>query len=205
MRIKKSIFILFVFGIPFLLGTGLVGYWYWTTRLEKKALLPTFGKVPEFSLTSEDNRNITHRDFLGKVSIVDFVFTQCGGACPMMSAKMSELQQVFSSDPRIQFISFSVDPETDSPSVLQEYANQYHAIQGKWIFLTGDKNQIYQLTKEGFHLGLDIEGNDAIIHSQKFVLVDHHRAIRGYYDSDDEEAMKNLLRDTKILSGKIYP
>ena len=117
---------------------------------------------------------------------------------------MSELQQTLVNEPRIYFVSFSVDPETDSPDVLTQYAKQYGAIKGKWVFLTGDKKDIYQLTREGFHLGLEVEGSEeeTIIHSQKFVLVDSHAQIRGYYDSEDDESMKLLIRDAKRLATK---
>jgi protein SCO1 len=202
MRLHRSFFVLTIFVIPLLLGIAVVGYWYWTTRVEQKTLLPVFGSVPQFSLTTEDNRSFTDKELRGKISVIDFIFTECAGACPMMSGKMQEMQQHFAENPHIQFVSFSVDPETDTPSVLREYGQRFNSIHDKWTFLTGDKQQIYRLTKEGFHLGLDIEGDNAIIHSQKFVLVDHNGVIRGYYDSEDDEAMNSLLRDATILSRK---
>ncbi|MBI3765081.1 MAG: SCO family protein [Ignavibacteriales bacterium] len=203
MGIKKTALVFCIFGIPFLLGISIVGYWYYTTRVEQRILLPNFGTVPEFSLTSEDNHPVSRNALLGKVSVVDFIFTQCAGACPLMSSKMSELQEVLFVDNNVQFISFSVDPETDTPGVLSEYAKQYNATKGRWLFLTGKKVDIYQITKQGFHLGLDVEGDNAIIHSQKFVLIDHQGAIRGYYDSEDDQAIKNLIRDAHILARRI--
>ncbi len=200
---QKAFFLTIIFFIPFLLGVGIVGYWYWTSRIEKKSLLPDFGTVPEFSLTSEQNQTVTRKQLLGKVSIMDFIFTECAGACPVMTMKMNDLQKVVRTEPAIQLLSVSVDPETDTPDVLKKYAGNHDAITGKWIFLTGRKESIYNLTKEGFHLGLDIEGENAIIHSQKFVLVDYRGEIRGYYDSDDDDAMKNLIRDALVLSRKV--
>ena len=205
MKNKKQFFVVLIFILPLVFGLSIVGYWFWTTRVEKNTLLPSYGSVPEFSLTAETDCAVTRDNLLGKISIVDFIFTQCAGACPVMSSKMSGMQQMLLNDPHIQFVSFSVDPETDTPGVLRQYARQYGAITGKWILLTGNKQQIYRLSKEGFHLGLDIEGDSAIIHSQKFVLVDHHGVIRGYYDSEDEEAMKTLLRDAGVLSAKASP
>jgi len=200
---QKQIFISIIFFIPFLLGVGIVGYWYWTSRVEKKTLLPNFGTVPAFILTSERHRTITQKELVGKVSIMDFIFTDCGGTCPVMTMKMGDLQKVVRNEPAIQLISVSVDPVTDTPDVLRKYADDHEAIADKWIFLTGGKDSIYALTKEGFHLGLDIEGDNAIIHSQKFVLVDYRGEIRGYYDSDDEEAMKSLIRDALALAKKV--
>ena len=199
---KKALVTSAIFGLPLLLGISILGYWYFTMRIENKVLLPMYGNVPEFSLTSQSNSLISQNDLKGKISIVDFIFTQCAGTCPMMSMKMSELQITLMKNQRVQFISFSVDPENDTPETLSEYAKQYHAGE-RWILLTGNKKDIYDITKQGFHLGIDIEGENAIIHSQKFVLVDNNGVIRGYYDSEDDEAMKNLLRDANILSGKI--
>jgi protein SCO1 len=194
-----------IFGIPFILGIAIVSYWYVSNRLEKKVLLPTFGTVPDFRLTSEEGAAVSRRQLLGKITIADFIFTQCAGACPVMSSKMAELQQTFLSDGHTQFVSFSVDPETDTPDVLHQYGKQYGSVRGKWLFLTGDRGAIERLTREGFHLGLDIEGDSAIIHSQKFVLIDQEAAIRGYYDIDDSDAVASLLRDTRILSRRIEP
>ena len=203
MATQKKLFITIIFFVPFLLGVGIVGYWYWTSRVEKKMLLPNYGAVPEFSLTSEQKQNVTQKNFSGKVNIIDFIFTDCAGACPVMSTKMADMQKVLLREPAVQFISISVDPATDTPNVLKRYGEQYGAIPDKWIFLTGDKDSIYALSKQGFHLGLDIEGDNAIIHSQKFVLVDYRGEIRGYYDSDDDEAMKNLVRDALALAKKV--
>ena len=202
MNKKKSFFIGIIFIVPLVLGISIVGYWYWTTRVDKQVMLPIFGEVPPFSLTAEDSSTTTNQKFIGKVSIIDCIFTQCAGACPMMSGKMSELQQTFHNDSRIQFISISVDPENDTPPVLTQYAAQYGAVKGKWTFLTGSKMTIFKLITDGFHLETASDTN-GISHSQKFVVVDQRGAIRGYYDSEDADAMKILVRDAEALSSKI--
>ena len=173
---------------------------YWGSSAE--AELPVVSRVPAFSFQSEERREFTRNDLEGKVTIADFIFTSCAGTCPMMSTSMRSLQDELAQDSVVQFVSFSVDPETDTPEALEAYARGYGATKGKWIFLTGDKKEIYALTREGFHLGLDTEGEDAVIHSQKFVLVDARADIRGYYDSDDPEAMQRLVSDARRLAGK---
>lgn len=203
MRKKQVLYLSLILLVPFFLGTTVVVYWYVTTLEEKASMLPMLGEVPKFSLTSEANQQVTRADFLGKITIADFIFTSCAGTCPMMSTKMAELQQKTLNDSHIQFISFSVDPETDTPDVLTRYAKQYNAVSGKWRFLTGDKALIYRITRDGFHLGLDAEGEDAIIHSKKFVLIDSRGSIRGYYDSEDEGALKKLVLDAHRLSESI--
>lgn len=165
--------------------------------------LPVVSRVPEFSFVTEARAPFTRSGLEGKVTIADFIFTSCAGTCPMMSTKMASLQEKLAGDHQIQFVSTSVDPLTDTPEALAAYGKGYGAIPGKWIFLTGDKKEIFSLVREGYHLGLDTEGDDAIIHSQKFVLVDAQANIRGYYDSEDEEAMTHLVRDARSLAGKI--
>ena len=203
MMSKKTITLLAIFGIPLLTALTFTGYLFYTTFKKEKSTLSVLGTVPEFSFTTEDSLPYSRNDLLGKVTIVDFIFTQCAGACPVMSTKMAELQQEVLNNHLIQFLSISVDPETDTPEVLSTYARGYGAIKGKWTFLIGDKSEIYKLTREGFHLGLDIEGEDAIIHSQKFVLVDQHGMIRRYYDSEHDDEMKNLLREARLLTKEI--
>ena len=160
------------------------------------------GRVPEFSLTSEEGTTVTRANLINKVTIADFIFTSCAGICPTMSTKMSQLQTQLKDNPLALCISFSVDPEADTPEILKGYGENYGAINGRWMFLTGNKKEIYTLSRNGFHLGLDVDTTDtnAIIHSQKFVLIDRHAVIRGYYDSDDESAMTQLVLDTKSLT-----
>jgi protein SCO1/2 len=189
-----------------LAGLAFVALWLVVSHSPKEApLLPELGAVPVFSLTTEAGLPATDSLFRGKVSVVDFIFTSCAGICPVMSGRMAWLQQELHDRPGIQFVSFSVDPATDTPEVLAGYGRRYGAVPGRWTFLTGDRDQIYSVTKEGFHLGLEVEGEDAIIHSPKFVLVDTAGSIRGYYDSDSTESMDLLMAHALFLSGAPPP
>jgi protein SCO1/2 len=164
--------------------------------------LPGLGTVPPFSLTAESGAAVNEQLFRDRISVVDFIFTSCSGICPMMSGRMAWLQEELGDRNDIQFVSFSVDPETDTPEVLTEYGKRYGAVPGRWTFLTGDRALIYSVSKEGFKLGLDTEGDDAILHSQKFVLVDRQGTIRGYYDSDSTGAMETLMLHARRLAGE---
>jgi protein SCO1/2 len=186
----------------FLLLLG-AGVWYWNSRAGSS--LPVVSRVPAFRLTTESGLTYTQDSLANRVTIVDFIFTSCGGTCPMMSTRMSELQATLINDPKIRFLSYSVDPETDSPEVLAAYGKGYGAAPGRWTFLTGDKKAIFDLTRNGYHLGLDTEGLEAIIHSQKFVLVDRRGDIRGYYDSEDPAAMETLVAHARQLAREIVP
>ena len=160
--------------------------------LNKQPQLPVLGTVPTFHLTAQDRRSFTKDELLGKVNIIDFIFTTCAGPCPLMSAQMQSIQSKVENEHGIALVSFTVDPEADTPEVLTEYAKRFGAMPERWTFLTGSKTDIYTLTRYGFKLAIDADSN-AIAHSTKFVLVDKEANIRGYYDSEDQESINRLL------------
>src|SRR5207244_837513 len=115
-------------------------------------------------------RNITLQDLRGKIWIADFIFTSCAGTCPMMSAQMRKLQDSLPAD--IRLVSFSVDPGRDTPAVLASYATHFGAEPQRWVFLTGDRQALYDLSIKGFKLALDdTQGSETepITHSSRFV------------------------------------
>jgi cytochrome oxidase Cu insertion factor (SCO1/SenC/PrrC family) len=162
--------------------------------------IPVIGSVPEFSLTEAGGVTIRRADLLGKVWIASFLFTRCGEACPMMMRHEVNLQADLPLRDDLRLVSFSVDPDWDVPKVLRDYAHTFGADRTRWLFLTGDKKQIYHLTIDGFRLGAqdaDPAKEMPILHSTKLVLVDRHGAIRGYYDSSDEAELSKLVRDAR--------
>jgi protein SCO1/2 len=184
-----------------LAGLVLVALWLLISNAGRNGdPLPHLGSVPAFTLTSEAGAGIDNRLFADRVSIVDFIFTSCSGICPVMSGRMAWLQDTLRNRPEVQFVSFSVDPATDTPEVLREYGKRYGAVPGRWTFLTGEKDQIYSICRTGFRLGLEAEADGAILHSTKFVLVDGRGSIRGYYDSDSTGAIEALISHARRLA-----
>lgn len=107
--------------------------------------LPVYATLPDFSLVERSARAITRSDLLGKVSVVDFFYTRCTEACPLLSAYLARLQSDLSGVPDALLVSITVDPVHDSPEVLTAYAAQFHANPRRWLFLTGPRAAIYQL------------------------------------------------------------
>ncbi len=165
------------------------------------------GTLPDFNLTKQDGAPVATGDLAGKVWIADFIFTRCAGPCPRMTQRMADLQGQLSGAPEVRFVSFSVDPEYDTPEVLTRYAEQFGADTNTWSFLTGNRDTIYDLSIKGFKLAVDddTDYDHLIIHSTRFVLVDQNSRIRGYYDEDDEEAMTRLVAETRRLAGTSSP
>lgn len=167
--------------------------------------IDTIKKVPEFSLTDQNGAGLTREDLLGTYWVANFIFTNCGGICPTMSFQMRALQNSIPADLPVHLVSISVDPERDTPAVLKEYAAEWNADPERWSFLTGEKEAIYSLAREGFLLGVNPEGGtlvEPIMHSQRFVLVDEEGMIRGYYDGFDDEKTGVLLDDLFYLLGE---
>jgi protein SCO1/2 len=163
---------------------------------------PVLGAVPDFALTNRDGRTVRRADLAGSPWVADFVFTRCAASCPMMSMRLARLNRDLPADLPARLVSFSVDPDYDTPAVLERYAESFKA-PARWLFLTGGRDAMYRLSKEGFKLAVDAGGgtpNEPVLHSTRFVLVDGQGRIRGYYEAFDEPSMKKLRRDLEGLA-----
>ncbi len=158
--------------------------------------LPTLGTVKPFSLVSQTGAPFGLSDLAGKIWVADFMFTSCAGPCPLMGRRFAGLQRHFGGQPNFQLISFSVDPDTDTPEVLAAYASALGADPLRWRFLTGEYEQIHAVAAESFHLGSTA---NALHHSTYFTLVDGEGAIRGYFDSTDPHALEDLTAQARQL------
>jgi protein SCO1/2 len=177
---------------------------FWLRHLEVKSLanrpLPSYGHVPDFDLVNQDAQPFGSRQLAGKIWIADFIFTTCPGPCPIISTRMSELQKPLEKTD-VHLVSFSVDPEKDTPPVLREYADKLRKEPLRWDFLTGPAETIASISRDGFKLGLS-EGagpGSGPVHSTRFVLVDRQGTIRGYYDALAADGVTKLLADTNHL------
>ncbi|MGQ0644158.1 MAG: SCO family protein [Elusimicrobiota bacterium] len=161
-----------------------------------------YGTVPEFSLTNQKGEAVGLDDLRGRPWVASFIFTRCQGPCPLITARMAELDKEFRGEPRPRFVSFSVDPAHDTPAVLAAYAARHGASDG-WHFLTGKTEAVHELVREGFRLALqENEGarpGDEVTHSLHFALVGPEGRIRGYYGSADPAERERLRRDLRAL------
>jgi len=165
-----------------------------TTALSE---LAAHQQLPDFSLTDQRGAPFALSNLHDKIWVADFIFTSCGTICPPMTIEMARLQDEFAAED-LHFVSFSVDPEQDTPEVLFRYADYYGADASRWSFLTGQKDTIYQLAHEGFNLAAGHRGSE-ILHSTRFVLVDRNQQLRGYYDSRSKAHLQQLRQDIQTL------
>lgn len=160
--------------------------------------LEVFGTIPDFTLTSSTGQPFRSADSLkGHIWVADFIFTNCPGPCPRITARLRELQDRTQSPPDLRFVSFTIDPARDTPEVLARYARAFHADPARWYFLTGSQADLHQLTRNAFMVG-NVDGS--LEHSTRFALVDRQSRIRGYYDSSDPESLTQLRADIERLS-----
>ncbi len=185
------------------------GVRFWRNSAPSPAPAPeikALGNVGNFTLTERSGKTVSRADLLGKIWVADFIFTRCAGICPMMSGKMRGLKEKLGPHEDLRFVSFSVDPDYDSPEVLSKYAERYGA-GNEWLFLTGDKKTIHGLSSQHFHLAVGeipeaerVQDEQSINHSSRFVLIDKEGRIRGYYNTEnDDAAMERLAADAKQL------
>ncbi len=120
--------------------------------------LDVYGEVPDFSLVERGGRRVGRADLLGKVWVLDFIYTECTETCPVQSLQFARLQRDFAASD-LRLVSITVDPQHDTTGVLQRYAERYGADRERWLFLTGDKRQIYCFAKDGFHLSVVDQGD----------------------------------------------
>jgi cytochrome oxidase Cu insertion factor (SCO1/SenC/PrrC family) len=171
---------------------------------ERREPLTMYGTVPDFSLTERSGENITLAHLRGKIWIADFIYTTCTDTCPLQTGLMARLQEEYVSAPHVQLVSVTVDPERDTPQTLIRYATRHRADARRWFFLTGQRDRIIRLVRDGFHLSVaaipDVADSTGVIaHSPRFVLIDKDARIRGYYDSRELEAFLRLKNDIETL------
>lgn len=158
-------------------------------------------RVGNFSLTNQDGKTITEKDYEDKIYVADFFFVTCPTICPKMTKQMERVVDKFKSNNEVLFLSHTVMPEHDSVPVLKEYATKYNINSNKWSLVTGDKKQIYDLARKTYFAAIT-EGDggvDDFIHTENFVLIDKEKRIRGFYDGTSENDVDRLINDINTL------
>jgi protein SCO1/2 len=206
---KQKIITSLLWGVLVLAMLGVVGTGLWSRYRDAggvaaapAASLPVLFDAAAFSLTDQDGKPFSSDALRGKTWVADFVFTNCPGACPKMTMRMAGLQKTLAR-PDVHFVSFSVDPDRDTPPVLKQYAKNYDADPGRWHFLTGDKDAMFQAAWD-MKLTAEPAGKlgPEIAHAEKFLLVDGQGRVRGAYDSKDDDDMKRLAADAVAVAGE---
>ncbi len=171
-----------------------------------KSLEPLF-PAPAFAYVDQHGQTVTNRSLQGKVWVANFIFTQCRTICPLLTAKMVQLQRKLEGVD-MRFVSFSVDPEHDTPEVLADYARRWRAEETRWTLLSTTE-QLLPRTAQGFHIAVmkndGGEPGNQVIHTSVFMLVDGEGMVRGVYDSEQREDFAALAEHARKLAGSSPP
>jgi protein SCO1/2 len=157
-------------------------------------------EVPPFAFEDAEGRVIRNASLRGHVWVADFIFTQCTSFCPIITAEMTLLRRTIRS-PSVRFVSFSIEPEFDTPQVLKAYATRWDA-DPRWLLLRPDPARIADFARAmhvAFKRGPDPE--EPLLHTSLFFLVDGAGRVRGLYSSLDEPAVARLVADANRLDG----
>ncbi len=147
-------------------------------------------------MTDSEGRPFSSQTLAGKVWVVDFIYTHCPGPCPLMTSQMHRVEKKVKNEPDVWLLSITVDPDRDTPPVLEEFARKFGGPTAQWAFLTGPPQTVHLLAHDIFKIGDLIKNMD---HSTKFMLVDKRGHLRGYYSTFDADGIDSLLRDIESL------
>jgi len=189
-----------------MVGGLMVTYNYSLIRAERaknnRNMLP-MEQLPEFSLLDQDGNPFTRDTMMGRVWLLNCIYTRCPGPCEKLSGEMRELQKKLQDMPDVAIASLSVDPVNDSPPVLKEYSKRFAANPEQWKFLTGEQSAMLDFIIKELKLPVTdmtperVEEEGIFLHSTRIVLVDKNAILIGYYDSKSPAAMEKLLGDVK--------
>jgi len=169
-----------------------------------KSKLPVISYVKPFHFTTQDGLPYSDRDMLGKVSVVEYFFTNCKGICPKMNGNLQGIYQEFRNEPGFMIVAHTCDPDRDSVARLKVYADSLKIDTRKWVLLTGRKDSLYQMARSSYLVD-DPKNNvekieDQFLHTQFFALIDKDGKVRGQiYDGLKQVELERLKKDIKAL------
>lgn len=160
-----------------------------------------YHQVADFKFVDQDSSIITPETFEGKVYVADFFFTTCPTICPVMKTQMLRVYEAFKDNEQVALLSHTIDPVHDTVAVLRDYAERLGVASDKWHFVTGDKDDIYEMGLKSYMVTAmeDEQEPGGFIHSGAFILVDKDLHIRGMYDGTKPEQVDILIRDIQKL------
>lgn len=196
-----SLFAILLMSIP-------IGVWFQNKNAPQSP--PNLSSIPEFELRDQLDQSFSRNDLKQKIWVANFIFTSCAHTCPRLTEKMEKLGNTLKEKnlDEIQFLSFTVDPQNDTPERLLEYSQNYNANPKRWKFLTGDSKSIENTVINGFKISLGKVTSKEnphifeIIHGDRFVLIDQNQNIRGYFDvsNSDNDEFKEIITAIQYLA-----
>ena len=206
MKNKTGIFLLSFF---ILLGIAFLAYYYKTSHEQKTTSLPIIGNdqnhhVSPFSFVNQDGKTITNEDVKGKICVVEYFFATCKGMCPKLNENLEKVYKAFQGNKNVLILSHTVDPIKDTVQALKAYSLRFDADPNQWMFLTGDKQQLYNMARYSYLISAEddtagVSIDKDFIHDKHYSLVDGYGRVRGFYDGLDQNDINRLITDINTL------
>jgi protein SCO1/2 len=205
---KTTIFLVSFFMI---LGVAFLAYVFPKIRQHQQSgpQLPIIGNdlnhhLAPFSFVNQDGKTITNEDLKGKVTVVEYFFATCKGMCPRMNENMEKVYKAFRGNKNVLILSHTVDPVKDTVQALKAYSLRFDADPSQWMFLTGDKKQLYDMARYSYLISAEddtagISIDKDFIHDKHYALIDGYGRVRGFYDGLDPASIAKLIGDINIL------
>ena len=161
----------------------------------------TYHTVAPFWFVDQDSNFVSNETYEGQIYVADFFFTSCPTICPVMKTQMLRVYEAYETDPEVGILSHSIDPTHDTVAVLKEFADRLGVKSSKWHFVTGDKDEIFEIGQKSYMVTAAEDSSEpgGYIHSGAFILVDKDRRIRGLYDGTKPEQVDRLMKDIEKL------
>jgi len=171
-----------------------------TSHVVKGKSIPDtlYHSIGDFNLTDQDGKPVSLKTFDDKIIVVNFFYTNCPTICNQVNQNISKLTAEYVNNKMTRFVTITVDPKRDSVAAIKAYAKKFNANANKWLFLTGDTSTIYPLARKGFLVNALDAGNGDFIYSDKIILIDEDRHIRGYYSGTDDAEITRLDNELKV-------
>lgn len=206
MKNKTAIFLISFF---ILLGIAFLGYYYKISHERKESALPVVGAdqnhhIAPFSFVNQDGKTITNDDVKGKICVVEYFFATCKGMCPKMNENMEKVYKAFRGNKNVLILSHTVDPIKDTVQALKAYSLRFDADPNQWMFLTGDKKQLYDMARYSYLISTEddtagVSADKDFIHDKHYSLVDGNGRVRGFYDGLSPGDISKLIADINTL------
>ena len=170
--------------------------------VDGKTVIDTvYQTISPFSYLNQDSVVVTDKDFDGKIYVADFFFTSCNTICPIMHRNMLDVYKKFKDNPKVKFLSHSIDIKYDLPSRLKTYATKLGVEGNQWEFVHGSRDSIFNIAAKNYLVSAFEDSSDpqGLVHQGWFILVDTKKQLRGAYDGTKADQVKQLMEDMDKL------
>lgn len=165
-----------------------------------------YHKIPEFSFVNQDNQVVDNESLSDFIYVSDFFFRNCPTICPKVKKQMLRIYDKYEDESQVKFISHTIDPKRDTVEALKVYAEKLGVDHDKWYFLTGDKDEIYDIADDYFNVAIeDSSVPGGFDHSGKIILTDKQGHVRAFCEGTDPESIPQFIKDVATLLDEYKP